>query len=97
MDRNAEMRNFDNLIQYFGLIAFFDDGQCLDKNEIILKIVIQDSGIDLIQSLEIPKQLIQGDKLKELLVPSQTAEIFQTIVDKLVVNETFIEYEAPKS
>lgn len=40
LDRNAEMRNFDNLVQYFGLIAFFDDGQCLDKNEIIIKIVI---------------------------------------------------------
>ena len=91
------MRNFDDLIQYFGLIAFFDDGQCLDKNEIIVKIVIQDSNIDLIQSLEIPKQLISGDKLRDLLNPSKTAEIFHTIVDKLVVNETYIEYEAPKS
>ena len=41
----GELENFD------ALVAIFVDGQCLERNEIIIKVVIQELQVDIIQNV----------------------------------------------
>lgn len=51
---------------YYALIAIFDDGQCVHKGELIIKIVIQELQIDVMSSVEIIKEVVPSARLKEI-------------------------------
>jgi hypothetical protein len=39
---------------YDALVAVFVDGQCLERSEVIIKVVIQELQVDIIQNIYVP-------------------------------------------
>ena len=48
----------ESFTNYYALVAIFDDGQCLDKGTVIIKVVIQEQGIDVIDEVEILPEVL---------------------------------------
>jgi hypothetical protein len=53
----------ESYTNYHALVAIFDDGQCLERGELMVKVVIQEEGIDVIAAVEILPEVMPIQKL----------------------------------
>jgi len=72
---------------HFALITVFDDGQCTENMQLLVKVVIQEREIDLIWPVKISKDIAATPvKLSNMIIhEEQTQELVNKIVEKLVV------------
>lgn len=74
---------------YYALIAVFDDGQCVQKGELIIKIVIQELQIDVMSSVEIIKEVVPLARLRDIATEDHRLQICEEVIDKLVISESY--------
>jgi hypothetical protein len=76
-----------NEVNHYALIAIFEDGQCIDKGLLIIKVVIQEIGIDIIMPVEIINSVYPVHQLSKIFLDDKKIEICDKIIDKLVITQ----------
>lgn len=73
--------NFD------ALVAIFVDGQCLERSEVIIKVVIQELQVDIIQNVFVQKEILSRESLGQMLIPEKREELCGQIINQLILEE----------
>lgn len=72
---------------YDALVAIFIDGQCLERSEVIIKVVIQELSVDIMQNVLIQNEMMGSQALDQLIYPERKEELCCKIIDQLVLEE----------
>lgn len=72
-------------VNHYALVAIFEDGHCIEKGMLIIKVVIQEIGLDIITPVEIINQVYPVKQLSKILKKENKISICDTIIDKLVI------------
>lgn len=51
------------------LIAIFIDNQCLERSEILIKIVIQELNVDIMHNIYVPNNVVDAAQLSHIVNP----------------------------
>ena len=84
--QEEKVEDEESFTNYYALVAIFDDGQCLDRGAVIIKVVIQEEGIDVIDEVEILPEILSTQKLQQIKSEECKIEICSTVIDKLVLS-----------
>jgi hypothetical protein len=66
----SQVHNYQEVgtTNHHGLISFFEDGQCMEKGQLVIKVVCQEKGIDISSSVEVamdPAQIREQAETEE--------------------------------
>ena len=72
---------------YDALVAIFVDGQCLERNEVIIKVVIQELQVYIIQNVPVASEILSSKELGQMMLTKSREELCNKLMNQLVLEE----------